>query len=608
MAAVAEEDGETKLCSNCKKEIPVANFTIHEIHCSRNIGVCYICKESFPKSELRNHHEQEHTQVFCKCSMKMDRGLLQEHVASECPLRPVACQHCDIELAFNKLQEHEDYCGTRTERCSRCNRNVMLRDLKEHPMDCGKKTKEVGVSQTRPCLNSEAVLQNIQTIRNILHPDDAAGSLSRASRFPQSRLYNCLSHDQLPREFGRRNIGPAQVDENQAHLEKTTTPLAFRGELDCDLDYLLALSLQQENSSHEHSVAEIQSDLLQNISPSKNRSVENFDEANESSIFSQDALVHNAPNRSDTVILLPCEFCDELYPEEELILHQTGCNPTSALASFSKRSSFPPQSERFRGMWEQLQSNQTVGSRKTPPFQHNTYSSLMLPCEFCGIQLEEEILFHHQDQCDLRPATAPSTGRMPTQQRSPSMNNIEKTELLDLPRTHIQRQGEISTQYLEEFRQQKLPQFVQGSQSRSNLVTARHIQLTSDNKRENNIGPTKGGKPRVGVQTSSWHSSDLPAAPLSTRRSPLNFPPSSYKPSFPETAPSRPSQIFSLCDCGDGRGKHWEKPLHFMVVLLCVNNMVFNTRSAQLNAFKAERLHGASKPLFFFLIVLIVMF
>uniref|UniRef100_A0A8C2VIV2 TRAF-type zinc finger domain containing 1 n=2 Tax=Chinchilla lanigera TaxID=34839 RepID=A0A8C2VIV2_CHILA len=39
------EDQDTRLCDNCKKEIPVSNFTIHEIHCQRNIGVCPVCKE-----------------------------------------------------------------------------------------------------------------------------------------------------------------------------------------------------------------------------------------------------------------------------------------------------------------------------------------------------------------------------------------------------------------------------------------------------------------------------------------------------------------------------------------------------------------------------------
>lgn len=49
--------------SYSQKDIPLANYTIHEIHCSRNIGICPICKESFPKAEMRTHREQDHAQV-----------------------------------------------------------------------------------------------------------------------------------------------------------------------------------------------------------------------------------------------------------------------------------------------------------------------------------------------------------------------------------------------------------------------------------------------------------------------------------------------------------------------------------------------------------------
>lgn len=57
-----------------QKEIPLANFTMHEIHCSRNIGVCHICKESFPKSEMKSHQELEHTQVRRHTSSPLPLG------------------------------------------------------------------------------------------------------------------------------------------------------------------------------------------------------------------------------------------------------------------------------------------------------------------------------------------------------------------------------------------------------------------------------------------------------------------------------------------------------------------------------------------------------
>lgn len=74
---------------------------------------------------------------------------------SSCPLRPVLCQFCDIQLAFNKLQEHELYCGARTEPCGRCGRNVLVRELKEHPRVCGREEKAAKGSRTAPGFGKE---------------------------------------------------------------------------------------------------------------------------------------------------------------------------------------------------------------------------------------------------------------------------------------------------------------------------------------------------------------------------------------------------------------------------------------------------------------------
>ncbi|KAL7986614.1 hypothetical protein Chor_012897 [Crotalus horridus] len=347
MAAMAGKESETQLCNNCQKDIPLANYTIHEIHCSRNIGICPICKESFPKAEMRTHREQEHAQAL------------------ECPLRPVACQHCDIELAFCKLQDHEDYCGARTERCGRCNRNIMLRELKTHPVDCWKKAGgEPGV-QVQPCFNSEAPLRNIQTISDyFLRPDSTGESPLRGNRFLESQLHSWVSGDQLPRESSWRNRGPSRPDQNrgkglerkltffssraqknatllntplelsvgilslqrlwkqlcmfvfvllhsstgvkccrfavhallrclfpEAPLEKRATPLPADGESDYNFDYLLALSLQHENSLVQPNVAEAHRELWKNICPPQTGPADHSSQAKNSSGLSQDSLV-----------------------------------------------------------------------------------------------------------------------------------------------------------------------------------------------------------------------------------------------------------------------------------------------------------------------------
>lgn len=543
MAAVAEAESETQLCSNCQKEIPLANFTMHEIHCSRNIGVCHICKESFPKSEMKSHQELEHTQVTCKCSMKMDRGLLQEHMALECPLRCVACQHCDLELAFNRLQEHEDYCGARTERCVRCSRNVMLKDLKEHPEDCGERAEEARVAQVKPALNSGAVLHNFQAIRSLLQAGDALPRTSRG--LEGGRLYNCLSGDRPPKEPNRRSLTPVQPAQNPGILEKVTSaqPLIAQ-EPDSDLDYLLAVSLQQENSSRERSAAEIQRELWEGIRPPRTRPAEEGVEARGSGFFPQ-GFSASSPSQQNPKTLLPCEFCEELYPEEDLILHQTGCNPASALASFSKWSSPVPRPDRHEylmDLWEQLQSSRAAGGRETLPLQQEAGASLMLPCEFCGVQLEEEVLFHHQDQCDLRPATASSTGRSSLQQGVP-----ERVEAPGLPRRCSQPQGEALPLYVEEeFRQPPPPQSSQGSHFRGAPLATDRAQLTSpSNRPEHSAGLAERGEHpgwgSSGGRVLRWGSSSPASIALPARHSPLAFTPSSYVPSFPVTAPTRPS-------------------------------------------------------------------
>ncbi|KAF3827344.1 hypothetical protein GH733_002830 [Mirounga leonina] len=106
--------------------------------------------------------------------------------------------------------------------------------------------------------------------------------------------------------------------------------------------------------------------------------------------------------------MLPCEFCEELYPEEVLIDHQTICNPSCALPSLSMGSTSPKGVEDpviFQKFLQQAASNQLdslMGLSNSPPMEDD----IIIPCEFCGVQLEEEVLFHHQDQCDQRPATA----------------------------------------------------------------------------------------------------------------------------------------------------------------------------------------------------------
>ncbi|XP_074742901.1 TRAF-type zinc finger domain-containing protein 1 [Strix uralensis] len=499
MAIAAVSEAETRLCGNCKKDIPAANFIIHEIHCSRNIEVCRYCSESIPKSEMKNHIESEHVQVTCKCRMKMENSLLKDHEASACPLRPALCQYCDIQLTFNKLQEHELYCGARTEPCAGCARNIMLKDLKEHPWVCGREEKRESGSGTVPRLEEEeeADLHALRAIRNRLRSEDELEQLER----------NENTHSSLYEEWN------------------------------ADLDYVLALSLQNENNPHSDTAAEIPSDSWENYYTKGSVPSAHLNETDESSIFCDSLVSFSTSNhiKSDEVVMLPCEFCEELYPAEDLILHQTGCNPASAFASFSKRSSSPNLRE-YDGL-RALGSKSRRSLSSSQPRAVRAKGNMMFPCEFCGIQLEEEMLFHHQHHCDLRPAS-PAAAFPP-----PPPANSKRRESPEPARRRTRHQGDVSPRCTEGFGQRRLSCPAQGTKPLTNVANARTTPSASsaragaapDARGRPGQGPGSEGRPKNRA-TSGATAGTMPRA-----RPARNFPVEGFASGFSRTSPTRPS-------------------------------------------------------------------
>lgn len=127
--------------------------------------------------------------------------------ASACPLRPALCQYCDIQLTFDKLQDHEIYCGARTETCSGCGRNIMVKDLKEHPQVCGQEVKQLRGSRTVPCFEDEdADLHALQDIRNRLRSGNCAGPLRRMPNMLEKQIYSSYVGVKPLKDISRRNV------------------------------------------------------------------------------------------------------------------------------------------------------------------------------------------------------------------------------------------------------------------------------------------------------------------------------------------------------------------------------------------------------------------
>ncbi|CAH0713442.1 unnamed protein product, partial [Brenthis ino] len=120
------DEGESKTCENCKREIPAVNFTIHTVHCARNIRVCPVCKEPIPQAELQEHHEKLHKLLPCKeCGESVCGTDLEDHVRDSCAHTMKTCRFCALELRRGSMPAHERYCGARTEQCADCGEWVM---------------------------------------------------------------------------------------------------------------------------------------------------------------------------------------------------------------------------------------------------------------------------------------------------------------------------------------------------------------------------------------------------------------------------------------------------------------------------------------------------
>ncbi|KFP56210.1 XIAP-associated factor 1, partial [Cathartes aura] len=128
---------ESRFCKNCKRDVSAANFSLHEAHCLRYLTLCPECDEPVAQKDMKDHQTEAHKQVRCNlCHQSMQQYQLEHHETKECHKRTMKCKICELEMPFNKLQEHLNTCASRTELCRECNKYIMYKDQNKHKDIC----------------------------------------------------------------------------------------------------------------------------------------------------------------------------------------------------------------------------------------------------------------------------------------------------------------------------------------------------------------------------------------------------------------------------------------------------------------------------------------
>lgn len=136
-----------KKCSNCRHNIPVASFTMHEIQCARMNYFCEKCGDAVKKTEKQKHEDDVHGLTPCPlCQERVEKRLLKAHTRESCPERKVQCQMCELFVTAKESAEHKIACGAITEPCATCDKRVARRDKEAHKCGTPDPTPVAGVS------------------------------------------------------------------------------------------------------------------------------------------------------------------------------------------------------------------------------------------------------------------------------------------------------------------------------------------------------------------------------------------------------------------------------------------------------------------------------
>ncbi|GAB6030130.1 TRAF-type zinc finger domain containing 1 [Chamberlinius hualienensis] len=359
-------EGETQFCDNCKKSVSKLNYPLHSVHCIRNISLCKICHEPYPRSEIKAHIDEAHAKITCdKCGKEIEKQAADKHQSNECPKRLIKCHICELELAECDMDNHiDDYCGSRTEKCETCGKYVMLKFMDIHlssnhaflTMDGDQPAHSVSAAPPPPNYDededfpyptSRLAMANVETRLPL-----ATNSFIDDTEFLHGRAFDDLIYS--PMLPGRTNVD----DFNRILSFNPPFPSLFP-----NITGNRRPIITEDDDDDDLRVEDFGGPVYTRLDDI-NREITTRSNIRSPLIIEQDDRI-------------PCEFCGELYDFNLLSAHQEACEE-------------PPPNFRT--------------ATRTIPIDITQREDLtLIPCEYCNKPFDSEIIIEHQTGCDKIP-------------------------------------------------------------------------------------------------------------------------------------------------------------------------------------------------------------
>eukprot|EP00906_Rhabdomonas_costata_P032579 RCo045892 len=204
---------EIVVCERCSEKIPGRNMELHLLNCVKRKTSCSTCGVVIDSEMMTEHIKEEHTLIACECAQRMLARDLPQHKATNCPLRQMQCNYCELIMPLKELHAHEAQCGSRTEPCEHCGQRFELRTLPGHSRRC----KSRGTS--------DALMDHFAEKVTTSSADSGKSTAYRSSDLPNS---TSSSSSTQPPQASRPSMhgSSARSEVLPSHLKPVTGPSA----------------------------------------------------------------------------------------------------------------------------------------------------------------------------------------------------------------------------------------------------------------------------------------------------------------------------------------------------------------------------------------------